>query len=47
MGKVVAISGVGDAPSPGAAMAWTVIIGTVVGIFVGTLMIRPPKTGRS
>ncbi len=46
MAKVVAISGVGDVPV-GAPMVWTVIIGTALGIFVGTLLIKPPKQGRS
>jgi len=48
MAKVVALSGVGDdAPAFGAPLLWTVVIGTAIGIFVGTLLIRPPKTGRS
>lgn len=48
MAKVVAVSGIGDDGGPAVApMLWTVVIGTAIGIFVGTLLIRPPQKGRS
>lgn len=51
MGKLVAIAGIGDeAPiqlSGRTMLAWGVVLGTAVGVFVATLAIRPPKRKRS
>ena len=45
MAKVVAISGIGDdaplPPSKTMLAAWIFVFGTTVGIFVGTLMLKP------
>ena len=46
--KITALSGVGTAEPSGvstasAAVGWALIIGTVVAVFVGTLMLRPEK----
>lgn len=39
--KVVAISGVDSSPAPRTMLLWGIVFGTAVGIFVGTLMIKP------
>ena len=42
--RIVGISGVEKTVSPtAAAIGWTLIIGTTLAIFVGTLMLRPGK----
>lgn len=47
MSKVVAIAGIGDdaapAPSGRTMLAWGIVFGLTVGIFVGTLMLNPSK----
>jgi len=48
MGKVVALAGLGDevttpAPSPRAMLAWGLVLGATLGIFVGTLMLNPSR----
>ncbi len=47
MAKVVAISGLGDElpapPSGRTMMVWGLILGTTIGIFVGTLMLNPSR----
>jgi hypothetical protein len=50
LSKVVAIAGLGEeAPRPpsNAMLAWVVVTGVTVGIFVGTLLLNPSrKRGR-
>jgi hypothetical protein len=48
MAKVVAVAGLGDeapsaAPSGGTMLAWGIVFGTTIGIFIGTLMLNPSK----
>ena len=47
MSKIVAIAGTGDdaapAPSGRVMMLWGIVLGTTIGIFVGTLLINPPR----
>lgn len=46
MSRVVALAGLDDAPKqPGGAvmLMWGLVIGTTVGIFVGTLMLNPTR----
>lgn len=45
MAKIVAIAGLGDETSASGKMlaAWTFVLGSVVGIFVGTLLIKPKR----
>lgn len=51
MSKVVAIAGLGDeatpAPSGRTMLAWSIVVGLTVGIFVGTLALNPSKKRRS
>lgn len=49
MAKIVAIAGLGEEQPqvPGKTMlAWGVVLGAAIGIFVGTLAIRPNKRRR-
>lgn len=48
MSRVVAVSGLGDesvtlTQSPRPFLLWGIVIGTTVGIFVGTLMLKPKR----
>ena len=51
MSKVVAIAGLGDeataAPSGHTMLAWGIVVGLTVGIFIGTLALNPSKKRRS
>ena len=52
MSRVVALAGVGEdapaTPHSGATMLmWGLVIGTTVGIFVGTLMLNPSRKRRA
>lgn len=52
MKGVVAIAGLGnEAQSPATPertmLLWGLVVGTTVGIFVGTLLIKPPRKRRS
>ena len=41
--SVRGISGVGELSTPGAALGWTIVIGTAALVFVGTLLLRPKQ----
>lgn len=48
MSRVVALAGIGDAapapaPAPRTMLLWGLVLGTTVGIFVGTLMLNPSR----
>ncbi len=48
MAHVVAVAGLGDettpaAPSPRTMMLWGIVLGTTIGIFVGTLLLNPGR----
>lgn len=45
MAKVVAIAGLGnETPSSGKMLAaWGLVLGAAVGIFVGTLLVKPKR----
>lgn len=48
MSRVVALAGIGDdaAPTtlaPRTMLLWGLVVGTTVGIFIGTLMLNPSK----
>lgn len=43
MAKVVAIAGLGDGAPPVTLIAWSVVIGTTIGIFAGTLLLNPKR----
>lgn len=50
MSRVVALAGPGDGsgaapttPSPQTMLLWGVVLGTTVGIFIGTLMLNPSR----
>lgn len=48
MSRVVAIAGIGDdaaapALSPRTMLAWGLVLGATVGIFVGTLLLKPSR----
>jgi len=48
--KIVAIAGLGDestAPSGHTMLAWGIVVGLTVGIFIGTLALNPSKKRRS
>jgi hypothetical protein len=52
LSKLVALAGIGDeaAPAPLAPrtmLIWGLILGTTVGIFVGTLLLNPSRKRRS
>ena len=49
MSRVVALAGVDDAPQPAGKtmLIWGLILGTTVGIFVGTLMLNPSRKRRA
>ena len=51
MSNLVAIAGLGDdapaQPSGRTMLVWGLIVGTTVGIFVGTLMLNPNPRRRS
>ena len=48
MSRVVALAGLGEdtappMPSPRTMLLWGIVLGTTVGIFVGTLMLNPSR----
>ena len=47
MSRVVAVAGIGDdapaQPSGATMLMWGLVLGTTIGIFVGTLMLNPTR----
>lgn len=50
MSRVVALAGTdapASPPAPTMMLAWGVVIGTTLGIFIGTLMLSPARKRRA